>query len=118
MPDGHLTCSEQATSPERVPGLAPKPHSLWPGSRVLKIKLVPTAAQEPTEQTGGPRAGPGRTQRGRPRETTGLNSIRTDHATSVCMRLGQAERVPFRSVSLTDWLPKIGDCHSNVDKAR
>ena len=40
---------------------------------------------------------------------------RVDYEASICQRLCQAERVPFRSVSLEDWRPKVSDCHRNVD---
>ena len=41
---------------------------------------------------------------------------RADYEASICQRLRQAKRVPFRVVSLEGWRPKVGDCHRNVDK--
>jgi len=41
---------------------------------------------------------------------------RSDYEASICQRLGEALRVPFRHVSLPGWSPEVADCHANVDK--
>ena len=41
--------------------------------------------------------------------------VRGDYEALVCRRLAMAEHVPFREVSISDWHPKVGDCHVNVD---
>jgi hypothetical protein len=44
-----------------------------------------------------------------------LTLARADYEAFVCGRLSKAEHVPFRQVSLSDWHPKEGGCHLNVD---
>ena len=40
---------------------------------------------------------------------------RADYQASICGRLLKGEHVPFRQVALSDWHPKVGACHVNVD---
>jgi len=35
---------------------------------------------------------------------------------SLHSRLGEAEDVPFREVSIADWQPKLAECHNNVER--
>jgi len=42
---------------------------------------------------------------------------RAEYERSVCDRLANATRIPFRPVSFADGtVPKVGDCHRNADK--
>ena len=42
-------------------------------------------------------------------------TARADYEASICQRLGQAEHVKFRAVSLPGGRPKVADCHCNVN---
>lgn len=41
---------------------------------------------------------------------------RRQYEQHVCDCLASAQAVPFRQVALEGWTPKVGDCHSNVDR--
>jgi len=40
---------------------------------------------------------------------------RADYEREICMRLSGATLVPFRKVSLREWLPTLSKCHKNVE---
>ena len=46
----------------------------------------------------------------------GAFMTRQDYAASICSRLDQAVRVPFQTVAIADWSPKVAECHENVDR--
>jgi len=40
---------------------------------------------------------------------------REEYEAAVCARRHQANRVPFQSVSIGAWTPKVAECHQNAD---
>jgi len=40
---------------------------------------------------------------------------RARYEADICNRLRQSDRIPFLTVSIGDWEPKVGECHQNVD---
>jgi hypothetical protein len=40
----------------------------------------------------------------------------TEYEAGICARIREARVVPFRSVSIGDWHPKVAACHENVDE--
>lgn len=40
---------------------------------------------------------------------------RAEYEASICSERAEAVTVPFKKVALGDWMPKIADCHNNVD---